>query len=107
MRAQKGSGSLFIARRGRFCGGGDKIAGEPTFCSCRGTWRRRGLGDTIVDELAKLKGAGGGVAWAAPTAAEARCGRRCAAKSSVGGAVGCQGGLAGSCERMRSGGAAL
>ena len=38
------------------------------------------------------------MALAAPTAAEARCGRRCAAKSSVGGAVGCQGGLARCCE---------
>ena len=35
-----------------------------------------------------------GVALAAPTVAEARCGRRHAAKSFVGGAVGCQGGLA-------------
>ena len=38
------------------------------------------------------------MALVAPTAAEARCGRRCAAKSSVGGAVGCQGGLARCCE---------
>ena len=38
------------------------------------------------------------MALAAPTAAEARCGRWCAAKSSVGGAVGCQGGLARCCE---------
>ena len=39
-----------------------------------------------------------GVALAAPTVAEARCGRRRAAKSSVGSVVGCQGGLARCCE---------
>ena len=39
-----------------------------------------------------------GVALAAPTVAEARCGHRHAAKSSVGGAVGYQGGLARCCE---------
>ena len=36
--------------------------------------------------------------WAAPTVAGARYGRWCAAKSSVGGAVGCQDGLARCCE---------
>ena len=41
-----------------------------------------------------------GVALAAPTVAEARCGRRHAAKSSVGGAVGCQGGMARCCEEV-------
>ena len=45
-----------------------RAAGEPPFCSCRGTWRRRELGDTLVDELVLLQGPGG---------ERARLGRRC------------------------------
>ena len=45
-----------------------RAAGEPPFCSCRGTWRRRELGDTLVDELALLQGPGG---------ERERLGRRC------------------------------
>ena len=40
-----------------------RAAGEPPFCSCRGTWRRRELGDTLVDELELFKGPGGEPGW--------------------------------------------
>ena len=75
----------------------------------RAMWRRRGLADKAADELELFKGPAGKRWWLGRRRPRQRllwppASRRCRPD---GGAVGRQGGLDGSYERMRSGGAAL
>ena len=58
MRAQRGSGSLFIAWQGGSAAAADKVAGD-RHSVARASWRRRALVDTLVDELALFQGPGG------------------------------------------------
>ena len=41
----------------------DKLDGEPSFCCCRGTWRRRALADELVDDFGLLQRAAGARVW--------------------------------------------
>ena len=51
MRAQRGSGSLFIAWQGGSAAAADKVAGD-RHSVAKATWRRRVLEDEVADELA-------------------------------------------------------
>ena len=79
---------------------GDKDDGEPPPCSVRASWRRRELEDTREDEAELFQGqVASGRGLGGTDLAEARCGRRRAAKGSDGGAAGHQGCLACSGEK--------
>ena len=83
----------------------DKFDGEPPFCSCRATWRRRELADGLADEIELFQGqlARWGGSGGADTAG-ACCGRQLAATADLTVALcGARGGRGGSAVQEETG----
>ena len=79
---ERARGPPYIAQRGRFAAAEDKFVGEPPPCSVRASWRRRELEDTREDEDELFQGqVASGRGLGGTDLAEARCGRRRAAKA--------------------------
>ena len=71
MRAQRGSGSLFIAWACRFAAAGDELAGEPPYCGLQGNVARLGMTARASGREGTAPGPGGEPGW---------LGRRCTAQ---------------------------